>query len=46
MVPVALHEQWLLGFFQANRCYDRENCLPFRLHTAPFIFDLSAKAFY
>ena len=43
MVPVALHQQWLLGFSWEEKYYC-ETCLSFGLRTAPFIFNLFAEA--
>ena len=42
-IPVATSDQWLLGFHCDDR-YWMERYLPFGLRTAPFIFDLFAKA--
>ena len=42
-VPVAISDQWLLGFY-CDGCYWKERYLPFGLRTAPFLFDLFAKA--
>lgn len=42
-VPVAISDQWLLGFHCDGR-YWIERYLPFGLRTSPFIFDLFAKA--
>ena len=42
-IPVALSDQWLLGF-SCDGCYWIERYLPFGLRTAPFLFDLFAKA--
>lgn len=39
MVPVAMNQRWMLGF-QWEGQYYHENCLPFGLRTAPFIFNL------
>ena len=44
-IPVAPHQQWLLGF-QWNDQYYKETCLPFGLSTAPFLFNLFAEAFH
>jgi hypothetical protein len=45
MIPVAPHERWLLGF-QWQGQYYHENCLPFGLRTAPFIFNLFAEGLH
>lgn len=45
MVPIATHQRWLLGF-QWNGVFYHENCLPFGLRTAPFIFNLFAEALH
>ena len=45
MVPVAASHRWLLGFGWRNQYYS-ENCLPFGLRTAPFLFNLFAEAFH
>ncbi len=45
MIPVAPHNRWLLGF-QWQGCFYHENCLPFGLRTAPFIFNLFAEGFH
>ena len=42
-IPVATSDQWLLGFY-CDGCYWIERYLPFGLRTAPFLFDLFAKA--
>ena len=42
-IPVAISDQWLLGFF-CDDCYYLERYLPFGLRTSPFLFDLFAKA--
>ena len=42
-IPVAISDQWLLGF-HCDGCYWMERYLPFGLRTAPFLFDLFAKA--
>ena len=42
-IPVATSNQWLLGFHCDGR-YWMERYLPFGLRTAPFLFDLFAKA--
>ncbi|RYC54493.1 hypothetical protein CHU98_g11720 [Xylaria longipes] len=42
LVPVALPQRWLLGFAWKGR-YFHENCLPFELRTAPFLFRLFAE---
>lgn len=42
-IPVASSDQWLLGF-HCDRVYWKELYLPFGLRTAPFLFDLFAKA--
>ena len=42
-IPVATSDQWLLGFHCDGR-YWIERYLPFGLRTAPFLFDLFAKA--
>jgi ribonuclease HI len=44
-IPVALHEQRLLGFSWNGQLY-RETCLSFGLRTAPFIFNLFAEALH
>ena len=44
-IPVAPHQQWLLGF-NWNGQYYKETCLPFGLSTAPFLFNLFAEAFH
>lgn len=45
MVPVAPQERWLLGF-QWEGQYYKENCLPFGLRTAPFLFNMLAEALH
>jgi len=45
MVPVAASHRWLLGFRWRDQYYS-ENCLPFGLRTAPFLFNLFAEAFH
>ena len=42
-IPVATSDQWLLGFYCDDRFW-MERYLPFGLRTAPFLFDLFAKA--
>ena len=42
-IPVATSDQWLLGF-HCDNYYWMERYLPFGLRTAPFLFDLFAKA--
>lgn len=42
-IPVATSDQWLLGF-ECDGRYWIERYLPFGLRTAPFLFDLFAKA--
>ena len=42
-IPVATSDQWLLGFY-CDGHYWIERYLPFGLRTAPFLFDLFAKA--
>lgn len=42
-IPIALADRWLLRFLW-NRTIYEERFLPFGLRTAPFIFDLFAKA--
>ena len=44
-IPVAPHQQWLLGFEWENQYY-KEACLSFGLSTAPFLFNLFAEAFH
>lgn len=39
MIPVAPHHRYLLGFTWQGKQY-HENCLPFGLRTAPFLFNL------
>jgi hypothetical protein len=45
VIPVALEKRWLLGFLWDGRYY-HENCLPFSLRTAPFLFNLLAEALH
>jgi hypothetical protein len=45
VIPVALGERWLLGFLWEGHHY-HENCLPFGLRTAPFLFNLLAEALH
>jgi hypothetical protein len=45
MIPVAPADRWLLGFLWQGLYY-HENCLPFGLRTAPFLFNLVAEAFH
>lgn len=45
MVPVAPHCRWLLGFWWEGSFY-HENCLPFGLRTAPFLFNIFAEALH
>jgi hypothetical protein len=45
MIPVALANRWLLGFSWKGLYY-HQNCLPFGLRTAPFLFNLVAEAFH
>lgn len=45
MIPVAMSVRRLLGFTWQGRSYT-ENCLPFGLRTAPFIFNLFAEALH
>lgn len=45
VVPVAPHWRWLLGFWWMGHFY-QENCLPFGLRTAPFLFNLFAEALH
>ena len=42
-IPIATSDRWLLGFY-CDGCYWMERYLPFGLRTAPFLFDLFAKA--
>ena len=42
-IPIAISDQWLLGFY-CDGCYWMERYLPFGLRTAPFLFDLFARA--
>src|ERR1700712_5920961 len=44
-VTVAPRWRWLLGF-EWNGQHYHENCLPFGLRTAPFLFNLFAEAFH
>jgi hypothetical protein len=44
-IPVAYQDRWLLGFCWKDVFYT-ENCLPFGLATAPFIFNLFAEGFH
>ncbi len=44
-IPIAESDWWLLGFFWADSYYI-DRFLPFGLRTAPFIFDLFAKALH
>ncbi len=44
-VSIASQHQWLLGFRWGGKFY-KETCLSFGLATAPFIFNLIAKALY
>jgi hypothetical protein len=44
-VPIAPHERHLVGF-EWEKIFYTENCLPFGLCTAPFLFNLFAEAFY
>jgi len=44
-VPVALNNQWLLGFSWNGQFYS-ETCLPFGLATAPLIFNLFGEGFH
>jgi hypothetical protein len=44
-IPIAPHQQWLMGFTWAGRLYT-ETCLSFRLRTAPFPFNLFVEAFH
>lgn len=44
-IPIAESDFWLLGFFWAGFYYI-DRFLPFGLRTAPFIFDLFAKALH
>lgn len=43
-VPVAISDKWLLGLEWGH--YYTENCLPFGLRTAPFLFNLFAEGFH
>ncbi len=44
-VPVASHQQWLLGFMWEERYY-KETCLSFGLSTTPFIFNFFGKSLH
>lgn len=44
-IPVAPHQQWLLGF-QWNKRFYQETCLLFGLSTSPFIFNLFGEGFH
>jgi hypothetical protein len=44
-IPVALNNQWLLGFSWNGQHYS-ETCLPFGLATAPLIFNLFGEGFH
>ena len=44
-IPVAPHQQWLLGFEWKGLFY-QETCLLFGLSTSPFIFNLFGEAFH
>lgn len=44
-VPIATSQRWLLGFHW-NNSYYHENCLPFGLATAPFLFNLFAEGLH
>lgn len=44
-IPVAPHQQWLLGFEWKGVFY-QETCLSFGLSTSPFIFNLFGEAFH
>jgi hypothetical protein len=44
-IPIAESDQWLLGFFW-NGFFYIDRFLPFGLRTAPFLFDLFAKALH
>lgn len=44
-IPVAPHQQWLLGF-QWNKRFYQETCLSFGLSTSPFIFNLFGEGFH
>ena len=44
-VPVAPHQQWLLGFMWKGRYY-KKTCLLFGLSTASFIFNLFREGLY
>ena len=44
-IPVSTINQWLLGFYWQGQYY-KELCLPFGLQTAPFLFNMFAKAFH
>jgi hypothetical protein len=45
MVPVAINDQWLLGFCWRGVSY-LERALPFGLRTAPFLFNLFAEGLH
>lgn len=45
MIPVAAEQRWLLGFTWDGNTY-QENCLPFGLATAPYIFNLFAEGLH
>lgn len=45
VVPIAPLQCWLLGFKWQGHYY-HENCLPFGLRTAPFIFNLFAEGLH
>ncbi|KXS94044.1 hypothetical protein AC578_3647 [Pseudocercospora eumusae] len=45
IVPVSLSQRWLLAFQWHENRY-RENCLPFSLRTAPYLFNLFAEALH
>ena len=44
-IPIAMNDRWLLGFFW-DGIYWQDCYLPFGLRTAPYIFDLFAKALH
>lgn len=44
-IPVAPHQQWLLGFMWKEKYY-KETCLSFGTSTAPFIFNLFGKGLH